>query len=235
MSLCHHSGVPPAPLLPRSGRRLALVVIAVAVLIFVALAVWLHGVRDTGIDDRITRWVYAHVRRPLEVEILDDLTSPTWEVIVLTATVVAACALRHWRVAAFAALGPAVSVLAGEGILKPLIHRPRGGGSYPVADAFPSGHETGLVSMLTVFAVLLVRTAWTLAVKVALLVVMGAWTVLGAVGLVRIFAHYPTDTVGAVCSSVAVVLMTALVIDRIAERRVSGPAAPDPPRTASVA
>jgi membrane-associated phospholipid phosphatase len=88
--------------------------------------------------------------------------------------------------------------------------------------------------MLLVLSVLLLRTSWHGGVKTAILAVFAAWTVLGAVGLVRIFAHYPSDTAGAVCVSVAVVLSTALVVDAVADR-VSGPAAPAPPRTASAA
>jgi len=221
-------------LLPRGGRVPAMVVVGAALAVFVALAVWLHGVYETGVDEHLTRWIYMHIRREWQVHLLADLTSPMFEEIVLAVVAIAAAVRRRWRIAVLAVVAPALALLVGEQVLKPLIHRPHSVAN-PSDNSFPSGHETGLVSMLTVLSVLLVRTAWSLAVKTAVLVVFGIWTVLGAVGLVRIFAHYPTDTLGAVCWSVAVVLSTTVLLDAVGRRRVSGPAAPDPPRTAHVA
>jgi membrane-associated phospholipid phosphatase len=221
--------------LSRRGRRPALVIIAVSVVVFVGLAIWVRGRRYVPIDYRVTVWVYEHVRSVGLIRALTDLTSPGFETGVLVTAAVAAAGCRRWRVAVLAVLGPLIAVFASEGVFKPLIGRPRGGSSYPTADSFPSGHETGLTAMLVVLSVLLLRTTWHAAVKAAVLLIFAAWAALGAVGLVRIFAHYPSDTVGALCVSLAVVLSTALLIDVVADRRVSGPAVPDPPRTASAA
>lgn len=215
-----------------------MIVVGAAVVVFVALAIWVHGRRYTAIDYRVTVWIYEHARSRTLITALTDLTSPAFETGVLVTTAVAAAVFRRWRVTALAVLAPLITVLASEDVLKPLIARPRGGSSYPTAASFPSGHETGLTAMLVVLSVLLLRTAWRGAVKVAVLVIFAAWALLGAVGLVRIFAHYPSDTVGAVCVSLALVPTTALVIDVVSNRRgrrVSGPAVPDPPRTASAA
>ena len=43
------------------------------------------------------------------------------------------------------------------------------------------------------------------------------WTVLAAVGLVRNFWHYATDTIGAMLLATTVVLGMALAIDRYGE------------------
>jgi hypothetical protein len=57
-----------------------------------------------------------------------------------------------------------------------------------------------------------------LRLRVALIVVFAAWMVASAIGLVRNFWHYPTDTIGAICLSVTVVGCVALAIDRYGAR-----------------
>jgi undecaprenyl-diphosphatase len=213
-------GVPPRRLIPSSARRSALVVAVVAAMVVVVLAVLVHGTRGNGVDDAITRWTYRHFRSRWEAHALLSLSEPAFDVGVLSTLAVAAALRRVWNVAIFAVVAPVGAVLLSEVVLKPVVHRSIGGFSYPVGNAYPSGHETGIAALLAVLAVLALRTAWHIAVKVALVTALVVWAVLAAVGLVRNFLHYPSDTVGGASVAVAVVVVTALGIDAVTERRV---------------
>lgn len=216
-------------------RTRALVVAVVAAIVVAVLAVLLHGKRQTSVDLSITRWLYVHIRSWWIARKLLSLSAPAFEVGVLAAVAVGAMLRRLWNIAVFAVVAPVVAVALSEFVLKPLVHRQLGGVSFPISDAYPSGHETGIAALLTVLAVLTVRMAWSAAAKAAILVVFVLWAVAAAIGLIRNFAHYPSDTVGGVGVALAVVVASALVIDAVTPRRVSAPDVPDRPRTARVA
>jgi len=206
------------------------VAIAVAVVVFVVLAVAVHDRRQTWLDAHIATYVYLHARSAALVRFLTNLTNPQLEIGVLATLAVGSALRREWRVAVLAVFGPGAALFLSEIVFKPLVHRQTGGASYPVGDAFPSGHETGLVGLLAVLAVLLLRTSWRPAMKAAVLLVLAVWAVFGAIGLVRIFAHYASDTVGGMCVAVATVFGLALAVDAVAAGRVSESGVPDPPR-----
>lgn len=228
--------MPSDPLLPRRVRARALVVAVLAAIVVVVLAVLLHGKRETSVDESITRWLYVHLRSWWVARKLLSLSEPAFEVGVLAALAVGALLRRAWNVAAFVVAAPVAAVVVSELVLKPLVHRRLGGVSFPVANAYPSGHETGIAALLTVLAVLTLRTTWTVAVKAAVLVAFVLWAVVAAIGLIRNFLHYPSDTVGGAGVALAVVLATAFAIDAVtASHRVSAPDVPDRPRTAHAA
>ena len=111
------------------------------------------------------------------------------------------------------------------------MHRQRGGPDGAFANAYPSGHETGVVAVLTVLAVLALRKGWRASVEIAVVTVLASWALVAAVGLVGV--HYPSDTVGGAGVAVAVVLATALAMDALTRRRrTNSPDVRDRPRTA---
>lgn len=227
--------MPSDPLVPRHLRARTIVVAVVAAIVVAVLAVLLHGKRETSVDLSITRWLYVHIRSWWIARKLLSLSAPAFEIGVLAAVAVGAMLRRLWNIAIFAVVAPVAAVALSEFVLKPLVHRQLGGVSFPISDAYPSGHETGIAALLTVLAVLTFRTAWNAAAKTAILVVFALWAVAAAIGLIRNFAHYPSDTVGGVGVAAAVVPLCALVIDAVTSRRVSEPGVPDRPRTAHVA
>lgn len=212
-----------------------MIVAVLAAVVVAVLAVLLHGKRETSVDETITRWFYLHMRSWWIARKLLDLSQPAFEVGVLGALAVGALLRRAWNVAAFVVVAPIAAAVITEFVLKPLVHRPLGGVSFPVANSYPSGHETGIAALLTVLAVLTLRTAWSATVKAAILAVFALWAVAAAVGLIRNFLHYPSDTLGGIGVALAIVLTTALVIDAVTARRVSAPDVPARPRTASAA
>lgn len=125
-----------------------------------------------------------------------------------------ALALGQRRIAVLSILGPGLTGLATTA-LKPAIGRTLHG-EY----AFPSGHTAGATALGVVTALLLIRVLRTATRASATLLVVGALVSGGtmAVALIAEGDHYPTDTVGGFCVAVAVVLVSALVIDRAAER-----------------
>jgi membrane-associated phospholipid phosphatase len=229
----------PHSLIAPAGRRWAVGIVVVATIVLAVLGVLVHDKQGSSLDTHVTTWVFWHFRSRSVARALLQLSDPAFDVGVLATVAIGAGWRRAWRICVLAVAGPVIAILISEKLLKPGVHRVIGHGL-----AFPSGHETGIASVATVVAVLLLRTGARRAVKVAGIVALAAWSVFAAVGLVRAFVHYPTDTVGGVCVALATVLVTALLVDAVADRRVrknvrtrpgpplSEPVVPDPPRTA---
>lgn len=211
--------MPLQPLIPPERRSAALVAAVLSALVVVVLAVLVHGKGHTAVDDSITRWVYVHLRSRWMAHATLDISEPALDVGVLGALAVAALLRRAWNVAAFAVLGPTAAVLVSELALKPLVHRQMGDAGSVVANAYPSGHETGVAAVGTVLAVLALRSGWQRGVQIAVMTALGLWALFAAVGLSRNFIHYPSDTVGGAGVAVALVLATALAIDALTGRR----------------
>jgi membrane-associated phospholipid phosphatase len=121
-----------------------------------------------------------------------------------------ALALGHRRLAVLAIVGPGLTGVATT-TLKPIIGRTIEGGF-----AFPSGHTGGATALGVVAALLLVTVLRTATGTSALLIAAGALLSGGTMGLALVAdrIHYPTDTLGGFCIAVAVVLVSALVIER---------------------
>jgi membrane-associated phospholipid phosphatase len=86
------------------------------------------------------------------------------------------------------------------------------------AGAYPSGHETGLVSLLVVLLLVLLQAALSRAAKAVGVTLLALWAGVGAVGLVRGHYHFATDTIGGIGVALACVLGVALVIDWVSDR-----------------
>jgi undecaprenyl-diphosphatase len=219
--LCDHWRVPPRPLVPLSWRRYVVAAIAVSTVVVIALSVWLHHATTTAFDDWALRQLYAHIGDTGR-DVLLGLSSPFLSTVILIGVAVIAGLARAWNVAALALIGPIVALIMTEVVLKPLVdrminhvvlpHDPYPGFGF----AFPSGHETGLASAAIVLALVLRRSPLPKRWRVTGWSVLAAWTVLGAVGLVRGFYHFATDTIGAIALSTAIVFGTALLVDKYA-------------------
>jgi undecaprenyl-diphosphatase len=214
--------------LVRSRRSAQAVIAACSLVVFAGAVLFFHATSVNPFDAHATDTV---VRAFSRHELSAMLTlSTSWLVTALDASMaVVALALRHYRLAALAALAPAVATVLTEYVVKPIVDRrfvavyfrSRGGSFYP------SGHEAGVASLTTVaviaVAALTVSRLWrAVAVSVAALVDAAA-----AIGLVGNHYHYATDTIAAVALSVATVLACALLIDRVG----SGPRRPGRPDT----
>ncbi|MER5203557.1 phosphatase PAP2 family protein [Streptomyces sp. NPDC002825] len=152
-------------------------------------------------------WAYA-------AEALDFLGEPDGAVLSIVTVVTACLLLRQPRAAVLAVVGAALSVGATK-LLKSLVGRTINGDNL----SFPSGHTAFLTALALVVALLaggrlgLGRTAGTMLV-LATTLVAGA-----AMGWAQVVtrAHYPTDTVGGLCTALVVVPVTAWLIDRTAD------------------
>lgn len=208
-------------------RRVALVLVGVGLLAVLAGGIAFHDqLRDNRFDRGIYDWTTDNLGHRL-LERLLDVTTPSLVFGLVVVVLVGALFVRNARLAAVAAVGPLLSVVLTEYVLKPLIGR-KIVGYFVTGLTYPSGHETGLAAATTllVVAVLAVTTSrQARSIAVALAVVLDA---LGSIALVGNGYHFATDTYAAVGLSVSVVLGTALgvdlIADRMAGRRLAAPA-----------
>ena len=208
---------PARPLLAPAARRRAAGRVAGCVMVVVVLgAQFAHQGRPDRLDRAIDSWIRAglgHHQGWLNVGAeVGDLVPVT----LITAALVLAClATRRWRGAALVAVAePAASALT-EFLLKPLIHRTIQG-----ALSFPSGHSTVMFTLASACLVLLagpsrppMPTAWRVLLVAAGYLIATAV----AVAMVGLGAHYFTDIVAGAAVGTAVVLVTALILDRLGQ------------------
>jgi undecaprenyl-diphosphatase len=198
------------PLIVPPRRRLAAGIAVGCAVVVLALAVLVHGDRSgTRFDDRLYAGIIDHFSTGA-LNALLHLTDPITMAAAVAALAVAAALRRRWRLCAVTVAAPLLALLLTEGVLKPLVDRTHEG-----MLAYPSGHESAPACLATIVTLLLLRTGWPAIVKTAVLAVLVAYLVLCSIALVGAFLHYVTDTVGAVCLSVACVLGSALVADSV--------------------
>lgn len=211
----------PRPLLTGAAHSVATSLLVACVAITALLGtLFAHrtkaGALDAAVDARIQSALGGQRRILNDLAALGDLMP----VIAMTAALVLVCLVtRRWRGAVLVAV--AVPAAAGTSeLVKPLIDRTLMGDL-----SFPSGHETRVFALAAAFAVLLTGPVWPripAAVRwfLAAAVLLAACAV--AVALVGLDQHYFTDTVAGAAVGTAVVLATAIILDRIA-RRGDGP------------
>jgi membrane-associated phospholipid phosphatase len=204
---------------PSSRSAAALLVVSVATTVLLGLR-YAHQVRpgrlDTAFDPRIRSVLDGH---PVVLGLvrLGDPLAVTAMAAILVATCLAA---QRWRAAVLVVVAVPTASAITELVLKPLVHRIIGDGL-----SFPSGHVTGAFALAVTYAVLLVNPPRPrLAARLRVLLGLGGIVAASAVAVatVAVRAHYTTDTVGGAAVATSVVLLTALVLDRIPELTVRG-------------
>lgn len=195
-----------------------MVLIGLAAVAFTVLAIRYGGTADGGgIDRRAESFVDMFSSKYSKPVMLTVSLGDPRSVIVIAAVLAAiSLALRRWRLALLAFVGPGLTGLATT-LLKPVIGRTIEGSL-----AFPSGH-TGAAVSLTLVAALILLSLWRAGRLAGTVVLAGlaltAGTVM-ALSLVSMERHYLTDAVGGLCAAAVCVLGAALVIDAVVGRLV---------------
>jgi undecaprenyl-diphosphatase len=216
-----------APLISPAWRTRAVCACVVALIGFVVLAAVVAGGHSTSFDDWTFRQLFEHTGNAFATLTL-AASSATLSIAICGLVVVAAARARRWDVAVLAASGPGATVLLTRYVFKPLVgrvlatddvyHALRGlvpsGDSYTVTGAFPSGHESAVASTACVLVILCCHARMSRRLRALLILLIAAWALVAAIGLVRNFWHYATDTLGAIFLAVAVVVGVALSLDR---------------------
>lgn len=200
------------PLIRPAWRAPLMVVAAAAAAGFAALAVTVAGGASTSFDTWMFRELYAHVGDGATATLL-ALSWPGISIGLMALVAVFAVWLRRWDVAVLAVLAPGLTMLLTEVVFKPLLDRQFVIDESTLSGVFPSGHESAVASCSLVLVIVAYQLPMGRRLRTGVLAALGVWTVVAALGLVRNFWHYATDTIGAICLSGAVVLAVALVID----------------------
>ncbi|MFE0641888.1 phosphatase PAP2 family protein [Streptomyces sp. NPDC058877] len=169
-----------------------------------------------AVEDAGPRWRHA-------ARAVDFLGEPLGAA-VLVAVVVAGClSLRRPRAAALVAAGPAAAV-ATTTLLKPLVGRTIHGEHL----SYPSGHTAFLTALALVTALLMTGRLAPGRPAGTVLVLAPALLAGATMGWAQVLlgAHYPTDVLGGGCTALAVVPVTAWLVDRTADRAVDRTAEP---------
>ena len=168
--------------------------------------------------------------------VLLGLSEPAISISICVMIAVVAALLRRFDLAALAFLGPTLTVVLTKFVLKPLLGRHYGSNEvaepvlghqlfddkFELTGVFPSGHESAVAATACLLVIVAFQLPLTRRIRAAATGLIAVWTVLAAVGLVRNFWHYATDTIGAMLLATTVVLGMALGIDRSARRSIAG-------------
>jgi membrane-associated phospholipid phosphatase len=196
---------------------LGITVAAVCAALVAAMGIDFHD-KNTGtaFDTHVDNWIRK--RSPRLMSDLVHLADPQLVAALFCALIVAAALRRRWDVVLLAAITPLAAVVLNEHILKPWIHRTQATpyiihlfGYAPLA--FPSGHETGIGSFLTVCGLLVLGSRWTRRRKIAVITVFGLIDLVAAIALVGRYYHYATDTIGALLVCISITLLVGLLVD----------------------
>jgi membrane-associated phospholipid phosphatase len=146
----------------------------------------------------------------------------------MAAALIVTCLLaRRWRGTALVAIAVPAAAALGEKVLKPLVARRLGTGT----GSFPSGHAVGMFALATAACLLLAGSRGRLPRVARALLALGAVVVaiLVPLAMVGLNHHYFTDAVGGAAVGIAVVVVTAFILDAATRRRPRQPARADAP------
>jgi undecaprenyl-diphosphatase len=202
-----------APLISPAWRTRVMWVGAGALAVFAALSAWVAGGTSTSFDNWMFQKLYIHLGSGA-ASVLLNLSRPAVPIGICGLVALLAAVTRRWDVVALAALAPSLTVVLTKYVLKPLLGRKIIFGDYYYDGVFPSGHESAVAATAGVLVIVVFQLKVAGRVRWAMLTLVAAWTVFAAVGLVRNFWHYATDTVGSAFLAAAVVPAVALGIDR---------------------
>lgn len=208
-------------------RTRAALICAVALAGFAALAALVAGGRSTSFDTWMFGELYADIGNGTAAVLL-SISTPALSIGICALVALFAALLRRFDLTALAVVGPTLTVVLTKFVLKPLLGRQYGSNEvaepvlghqlfderFELSGVFPSGHESAVAATACLLVVVAFQLPLTRRWRAALLTLIAAWTLLAAVGLVRNFWHYATDTIGAMLLATTVVLGVALTIDR---------------------
>lgn len=224
------------PLVQRAWHRPAWFAIALGLAVGLAIGALTYRSASTSFDNWVARELFRRIdvgARPLL-----QLSDPYFTVALLACVAICGALARRWDIAVLAVVGPALAIVLVEYVLKPVFGRQLGPyvlyGSTVDAlrGSYPSGHETGVVSTALLLLIVSAQVQLSRGWRVVVCVVLALWSVLAAVGLVRNFYHYATDTIGAMGFTVAFMLGTALLVDRSSLSSLGGRSRPSTSRAA---
>ncbi|MFL9652867.1 phosphatase PAP2 family protein [Streptomyces sp. PB17] len=222
----------PAPAVLPSSLRVALVVIAsLAALVLLGFGITYAGDSGPGaVDARIWAVVdgvgppWRHV-----AVVTDFLGEPVGAVLVVAVVVTGCLLLRQPRAAVFVVTGAGLTV-GTTTLLKPVVGRTIHGDNL----SYPSGH-TAFLTAIALMVSLLAAGRLGLNRAVGTAFVFAAGLVAGATmgwAQVAMGSHYATDTLGGWCTALAVLPVSAWLVDRtadrLADRAPAGPPADAP-------
>jgi membrane-associated phospholipid phosphatase len=171
------------------------------------------GRLDRAIDSRIKDRFGAH---PALLQRVVNLANPGSAVAICAVLCVLFLVAGRHRLAALVVVGPALSGVLVDVVLKPLFDRRLLG-----ALSYPSGHTAAASSIALVVVVAMIgpsRTSWPAAVRWLLAACAIAAAGMVAAALIADGYHYTTDTFGGFLVAVTCVLVAALSIDAFAAR-----------------
>ncbi|MFD4596942.1 phosphatase PAP2 family protein [Streptomyces sp. NPDC058464] len=205
--------------LPAALRAWLGLVAALATLVVVVLGVRYAGHGEPG---RVDSWIFPptadSVRPPWRnvALVLDFLGEPAGSAMVVAACVAGCLLLRRPRAAVLVVAGAGLTV-GTTTLLKHLVGRTIHG---PGNLSYPSGH-TAFFTALALMAALLATGRLGLGRTAGMSLVIAAALVAGTVmgwAEVGLGAHYPTDALGGWCTALAVIPVTAWLVDRTADQ-----------------
>lgn len=216
-------------------RRVAAAIAAgLAVLLALGAGVLAGWAPQVGLDDAVSRALYAgDDRSVLTHAVLEVLTAPgaVWFRVVVSLPVLFWLGTRRawrtagWVVTANVLVGPVTELLKeGFGRVRPAFEN---GGAMVEGLSYPSGHSSGIATLVTV-ALVLFWPRWTVRQRRVAVAVGLALAVL--VGLTRMWlgAHFLSDVVGGWATGVAWTLLVVLAFDALPGGRGALPRKEEP-------
>ncbi|MEU5622443.1 MULTISPECIES: phosphatase PAP2 family protein [Streptomyces] len=211
------TGGPESAVLPPSLRVALGLVAALAALVVLVFGITYADDSEPGaVDARI--WAVVDGTGPpwrhLAV-VTDFLGEPVGAVLVVAAVVTGCLLLRQPRAAVFVVTGAGLTV-GTTTLLKPVVGRTIHGDNL----SYPSGH-TAFLTAVALMVSLLAAGRLGLGRAVGTAFVLAAGLVAGAAmgwAQVALGSHYATDTLGGWCTALAVLPVSAWLVDRTADR-----------------
>lgn len=198
---------------PALGVTSVFAAIALVTLAFAYAGQSVGAAIDLGIRDDL-----RHLESPWrQIALVVDWTGePVGAAVVLATLVIVFLRRGNRRAALLVVAGPAVAVAVTSG-MKPLVDRTINDGFL----SFPSGHTATATAFALVVMLVVVQHRGAAIGMLLIAVVVVPAAALMAWAQVLLNAHYPTDTFGGFCTTLAVVPAVAWTIDRFADRRSS--------------
>ena len=204
------------PLVARRGVLAAIAAAAFGAMLVIGLRYsGTHGPGrlDRAIDSRIQDRFGHH---PLFLQRVVNLANPGSAVVICAVLCVVFFFMDRRRLAALVVIGPALTGVLVDVVLKPLFDRRLAG-----ALSYPSGHTAAAASIALVVVVAMLggsHLSWPAAVRWIVAAAALAAPGFVAAALIAKGYHYTTDTFGGFLVAVTCVLGAALSIDALAAR-----------------